>query len=72
MLVDSHCHLEYKGLVDDQAGVLERARAAGGAGEGKASSTGAAAGSRTSRRTWLTPMLWAIRATKVLIAASPR
>lgn len=29
MLVDSHCHLEYKGLVDDQAGVLERARAAG-------------------------------------------
>jgi len=29
MLVDSHCHLEYKGLVDDQAGVLERARAVG-------------------------------------------
>lgn len=29
MLVDSHCHLEYKGLVDDQHGVLERARAAG-------------------------------------------
>ncbi|QIG52920.1 TatD family hydrolase [Altererythrobacter sp. BO-6] len=29
MLVDSHCHLEYKGLVDDQAGVLERARTAG-------------------------------------------
>lgn len=29
MLVDSHCHLEYKGLVEDQAGVLERARAAG-------------------------------------------
>lgn len=29
MLVDSHCHLEYKGLVDDQAGVLERAREAG-------------------------------------------
>ncbi|MFA6220294.1 MAG: TatD family hydrolase [Erythrobacter sp.] len=29
MLVDSHCHLEYKGLVDDQAGVLERARGAG-------------------------------------------
>lgn len=29
MLVDSHCHLEYEGLVDDQAGVLERARAAG-------------------------------------------
>jgi TatD DNase family protein len=29
MLIDSHCHLEYKGLVDDQANVLERARAAG-------------------------------------------
>jgi len=29
MLVDSHCHLEYKGLVEDQAGVLTRARQAG-------------------------------------------
>jgi TatD DNase family protein len=29
MLVDSHCHLEYKGLVEDQADVLSRARAAG-------------------------------------------
>ena len=29
MLVDSHCHLEYEGLVDDQPGVLGRARAAG-------------------------------------------
>jgi TatD DNase family protein len=29
MLVDSHCHLNYKGLVEDQAGVLDRARAAG-------------------------------------------
>lgn len=29
MLVDSHCHLEYEGLVDDQSGVLERARGAG-------------------------------------------
>ncbi|HNJ47538.1 MAG TPA: TatD family hydrolase [Novosphingobium sp.] len=29
MLIDSHCHLEYKGLVDDQQGVLARARAAG-------------------------------------------
>ena len=29
MLIDSHCHLEYKGLVEDQAGVLQRARAAG-------------------------------------------
>jgi len=29
MFVDSHCHLNYKGLVEDQAGVLARARAAG-------------------------------------------
>jgi TatD DNase family protein len=29
MLVDSHCHLEYKGLVEDQQGVLSRARQAG-------------------------------------------
>ena len=29
MLVDSHCHLEYKGLVEDQVGVLSRAREAG-------------------------------------------
>lgn len=29
MLIDSHCHLEYKGLVDDQQGVLARAREAG-------------------------------------------
>ena len=29
MLVDSHCHLEYNGLVEDQQGVLERAREAG-------------------------------------------
>ncbi len=32
MLIDSHCHLEYKGLVEDQPGVLARARAAGIAG----------------------------------------
>lgn len=32
MLIDSHCHLEYEGLVEDQQGVLERARAAGVAG----------------------------------------
>jgi len=32
MLIDSHCHLEYKGLVEDQQGVLARARAAGIAG----------------------------------------
>ncbi|MEM7700547.1 MAG: TatD family hydrolase [Pseudomonadota bacterium] len=29
MLIDSHCHLEYKGLVEDQARVLSRAREAG-------------------------------------------
>ena len=29
MLVDSHCHLEYKGLIEDQAAVIARARAAG-------------------------------------------
>lgn len=29
MLTDSHCHLNYKGLVEDQAGVIARARAAG-------------------------------------------
>ena len=29
MVVDSHCHLNYKGLVEDQPAVLERARAAG-------------------------------------------
>ena len=29
MLIDSHCHLEYEGLVEDQAGVLTRAREAG-------------------------------------------
>jgi TatD DNase family protein len=29
MLADSHCHLNYKGLADDQADVLTRARARG-------------------------------------------
>lgn len=29
MLIDSHCHLEYEGLVEDQSGVLARAREAG-------------------------------------------
>lgn len=29
MLVNSHCHLEYKGLVEGQTAVLDRARAAG-------------------------------------------
>lgn len=29
MLIDSHCHLNYPGLVEDQQGVLARARAAG-------------------------------------------
>src|SRR5579863_8680131 len=32
MLIDSHCHLNYKGLVEDQGAVLERARAVGIAG----------------------------------------
>jgi TatD DNase family protein len=32
MLIDSHCHLNYKGLVEDQQGVLDRARAAGVSG----------------------------------------
>ncbi|MGE0178802.1 MAG: TatD family hydrolase [Sphingomonas sp.] len=29
MFIDSHCHLNYKGLIEDQQGVLTRARAAG-------------------------------------------
>ena len=29
MFVDSHCHLNYKGLVEEQGAVIERARAAG-------------------------------------------
>ncbi|MDZ4306654.1 TatD family hydrolase [Allopontixanthobacter sp.] len=29
MLIDSHCHLQYKGVVEDQQGVLQRARAVG-------------------------------------------
>ena len=29
MLIDSHCHLEYEGLVEDKQGVLSRAREAG-------------------------------------------
>ncbi len=29
MLIDSHCHLNYPGLVEDQQGVMNRARAAG-------------------------------------------
>ncbi len=29
MFVDSHCHLNYKGIVEDQAAVLARARGAG-------------------------------------------
>ncbi|MBA4765949.1 MAG: TatD family hydrolase, partial [Erythrobacter sp.] len=29
MLVDSHCHLEYEGLVESQSEVLGRAREAG-------------------------------------------
>ncbi|MFN3592249.1 MAG: LuxR family transcriptional regulator, partial [Thermaurantiacus sp.] len=29
MLIDSHCHLNYPGLVEDEAGTLARARDAG-------------------------------------------
>ena len=29
MIVDSHCHLDYPGLAEDEAGVIARARAAG-------------------------------------------
>ena len=29
MLIDSHCHLNYKGLVEDQPQVLARARESG-------------------------------------------
>lgn len=29
MLVDSHCHLNYRGIVEEQAAVIERARASG-------------------------------------------
>ncbi len=29
MLVDSHCHLNYKGLIEDQSAVLDRARESG-------------------------------------------
>lgn len=32
MFIDSHCHLNYKGLVEDQQAVLARARAAGVSG----------------------------------------
>ncbi|MFM5908906.1 MAG: TatD family hydrolase, partial [Novosphingobium sp.] len=32
MLIDSHCHLNYKGLVEEQQAVLARARAAGVSG----------------------------------------
>jgi TatD DNase family protein len=43
MLVDSHCHLNYEGLVEDQAAVLERARQAG---------VGAFLNISTRRREW--------------------
>jgi TatD DNase family protein len=32
MFIDSHCHLNYKGLIEDQDGVIARARAAGVSG----------------------------------------
>jgi TatD DNase family protein len=32
MYIDSHCHLNYKGLVEDQAAVIDRARKAGVSG----------------------------------------
>jgi TatD DNase family protein len=43
MLVDSHCHLNYEGLVEDQAAILARARAAG---------VGAFLNISTRRREW--------------------
>ena len=43
MLVDSHCHLNYKGLVEDQQAVIARARAAG---------VGAFLNISTRRREW--------------------
>jgi TatD DNase family protein len=43
MLIDSHCHLNYPGLVEDQANVLARAREAGVAGM---------LGISTKRREW--------------------
>ena len=43
MLVDSHCHLNYEGLVEDQEAVLARARAAG---------VGAFLNISTSQREW--------------------
>ena len=44
MLIDSHCHLNYEGLVERQDEVLDNARARGRA---RASST-----SRPARREW--------------------
>lgn len=32
MFIDSHCHLNYKGLIEDQQSVLDRARSAGVSG----------------------------------------
>lgn len=32
MLIDSHCHLNYKGLVEDQSAILKRARESGVSG----------------------------------------
>ena len=29
MLIDSHCHLNYKGLIEEQSAVLDRARQSG-------------------------------------------
>lgn len=43
MLIDSHCHLNYPGIVEDQAGVIARARAAGVTGM---------LGISTKRREW--------------------
>ena len=49
MIVDSHCHLDYPGLAEDEAGVIERARAAGVGHHGPHRGQAVAAGRSASR-----------------------